>query len=91
MSLISSILDYLRNDKPTETDTPEGLCPNCWGSQEYAGVVRQMVVDRQIDVNNHQASYAFIQDFVVNHVDGIKLKSGVNGLQCPRCQYTPEG
>jgi hypothetical protein len=42
--------------------------------------------DRQIDVNNHEANYAFIQDFVVTHLDGIRLKKGANSLDCPTCQ-----
>lgn len=72
----------------TETtgSTPEGLCPNCWGSQEYDGQIRELYKDKQIDVNNHEANYAFIQDFVVTHLDGIRLKKGSSSLECPTCQ-----
>lgn len=45
-----------------------------------------MYDDKQIDVNNHDANYAFIQDFVVNRIDGIKLKKGNNGFECPTCK-----
>ena len=76
----------------TKTQTPKGLCPNCWGSQEYDGQIRELYRDKQIDVNNHEANYAFIQDFVVTHLDGIRLKKGANSLECPTCkvQY-PDG
>jgi len=38
-----------------------------------------------VDVNNGEERYAFIQDFVVNHVDGIRLRDDDQGRTCPRC------
>ncbi|MFY0598616.1 MAG: hypothetical protein JXR03_03020 [Cyclobacteriaceae bacterium] len=63
-----------------------GACPNCWGEQEYDNIVRDMIEDKQVAVNNHESRHSFIQDFVVNHVDGIHLQKGDGGLQCPRCK-----
>ena len=77
---------FQKPSSETRGRTPEGLCPNCWGSQEYDGQIRELYRDRQIDVNNHEANYAFIQDFVVTHLDGIRLKKGANSLECPTCQ-----
>ena len=57
-----------------------------WGKQEYDHEIREMYKDKQIDVNNHEANYAFIQDFVVTHIDGIKLKKGNNSFECPTCR-----
>ena len=70
----------------TKGKTPEGLCPNCWGNQEYDNTIREMYVDKQIDVNNHEANHAFIQDFVINKITGIKLVKGDNSLECPTCR-----
>ncbi len=64
---------------------PEGLCPNCWGSQEYDNTIREMIVDKQVDVNNHVANHTFIQDFVINKVKGISLLKGNNSYDCPTC------
>ena len=74
--------------KPEETKdrVPEGLCPNCWGWQEFDHKIRKMYVDKQIDVNNHSANYAFIQDFVVNQIKGIKLEKEEDRLTCPACR-----
>ena len=36
--------------------------------------------------NNHEANYAFIQDFVVTHLNGIKLVKGNSGFRCPACK-----
>lgn len=66
-------------------------CPNCWGDQEYDNLIREKYKDAQINVNNHEANYAFVQDFIVTHLDGIKLKSSVNGFECPTCKIqTPK-
>lgn len=47
-----------------------------------------MFADKQIDVNNNEASHAFIQKFVVERVNGITLKKGSNGYTCPTCKIT---
>jgi hypothetical protein len=80
------VLFFKKPAVSTASEIPEGLCPNCWGSQEYDGQIRELYKDKQIDVNNHEANYAFIQDFVVTHLDGIRLKKGVNSLECPTCR-----
>ena len=68
------------------TKAPEGACPNCWGDQEYDNLVREKFKDTQIDVNNGAAKHAFIQDFMVTNLKGIKLKSTVHGSECPTCK-----
>jgi len=77
---------FKRPPEETKNQVLEGACPNCWGEQEYDNVIRQMYVDKQIDVNNHEKNYAFIQEFVVNRVNGIHLIKGDNSLQCPTCK-----
>ena len=68
------------------TKAPEGACPNCWGDQEYDNLVREKFKDTQIDVNNGAAKHAFIQDFMVTNLKGIKLRSTVHGSECPTCK-----
>ena len=63
-----------------------GACPNCWGEQEYDNQARELIKDKQIDVNNHEAKHAFIQEFVTNHVSGISLQKGDNSHVCNRCK-----
>ncbi len=82
------ILQWLLGKKEDEfSKVPQGVCPNCWGDQEYDNIVREKFKDAQIGVNNKENKYAFIQDFVVTHLDGIRLKSTVSGLECPSCQF----
>lgn len=85
--MIKKLMAFFKKGKEeTVQAVPEGMCPNCWGEQEYDNQIRQMYKDKQIDVNNHQAHYAFIQNFVVTHLDGIRLKKGNNSLECPTCK-----
>jgi hypothetical protein len=77
---------FKRPQEETKNKTPNGYCPNCWGKQEYDKQIRELYRDKQVEVNNHEANYAFIQDFIVTYLDGIHLKRGNNGLECPTCK-----
>lgn len=83
--MIEKLISFFKKTSETKGKTPEGFCPNCWGEQEYDHKIRKMYVDKQIDVNNHEANYTFIQDFVVKHVKGIHLKKEGDRYECPTC------
>jgi len=85
--MLETLIQFFRKSKEeTVSEAPDGLCPNCWGEQEYDKVIREMHYDKQIDVNNHTAHHTFIQKFVVNKVDGIKLDKTMEGYVCPTCK-----
>lgn len=65
---------------------PEGVCVNCWGQQEYDGTFRKAINDKQVDVKNGRAKNAFIQAFVIEQIEGIRLRDLPQGATCPRCQ-----
>lgn len=50
-----------KNANKEITSLIKGYCPNCWGDQEYADEVREKFKDPQINVNNGEANYAFVQ------------------------------
>jgi len=84
--MIDKLIEYFKGtEEQRKNQTPEGLCPNCWGTQEYNNTIRELYKDKQIDVNNQEAHHAFIKDFVVTHIEGIRLKKGSNNLECPTC------
>ncbi len=85
--MIEALINFFKQPaNKTKNKIPNGLCPNCWGEQEYDNQIRELYADKQIDVNNHSANYAFIEEFIVSHLKGIKLKKGNNGLECPTCR-----
>jgi hypothetical protein len=85
MNLIHTLVNFFKNPhEQTKDKTPEGLCPVCWGYQQYDGKIRQLFRDKQVDVNNHQESYTLIQQFVKQHLDNITLREG-DIYHCPAC------
>jgi len=84
--MIEKLIGFFKqHSEKTKDVTPKGLCPNCWGKQEYDNKIRKLYKDKQIDVNNNEANYAFVQDFVVTRLNGIKLVKGNSGFKCPTC------
>lgn len=63
-----------------------GVCPNCWGYQEYDDKYVDFVKDQTKSNINHDKSgqKAFIQQFVETNITGIKLKNNT----CPSCKKT---
>ena len=85
MDIIKNIADFFGQPKhETEGKTPEGLCPICWGHQEYDQKIRTLYKDKQVDVNNHADSYMLIQGFIKENINGIKLREGET-QECPTC------
>jgi hypothetical protein len=87
MDLIDNLVRFFEKPKEeTKGRNPEGTCPLCWGYQEYDHQIRQLFKDKQIDVNNRRDSYMKVQQFVVKHIDGIRLKQG-EIKECPTCGH----
>jgi hypothetical protein len=87
MNLVESIISYFKKKKQGEVViAPEGVCGPCWGHQEYDNKFREIFKDDQIEVNAGSKNYNFIQDVVVNKIEGIKLKNTLKGKECPSCK-----
>lgn len=85
VKLIDQLVKFFeRSEEETKADVPEGMCPVCWGYQEYDHKIRKLFIDKQIDVKNHKSSYLVIEEFLINHIDGIKLREG-KIEKCPSC------
>ncbi len=85
--MIDTLIDFFKkSEKETKGSTPDGVCPVCWGHQEYDNTVRKMYIDKQVDVNNHKANHSFIQQFVISEISGIKLVKKEKGNVCPTCE-----
>ena len=92
MSLFEAVVNYIKGkEKGDNLKAPEGVCPNCWGEQEFDNKIREIVKDRQINVNSGRENYAFIQEFVVNHIDGIQLRNSIDGKVCKHCKKVMPG
>ncbi len=92
MSIVDNLILFFKKPvEETKGKVPEGVCPNCWGSQGYDGVIRDLYKDKQIDVNNHEANNNFIKEIVVKYIDGITFKKGTSDFECPTCRMVVPG
>ncbi|MDB0600377.1 hypothetical protein [Tenacibaculum maritimum] len=86
MNIITNLKNYFK--KKSEGDetlkAPEGICPNCWGKQEWDGEYYT-----KIKVNNitpeHNTYNSFINE-VAQKLDKITLKEDI--LICETCKIS---
>ena len=89
MNLVTSLLEYLRASKsPDKQKAPEGLCPNCWGRQEYGGNFYEAVKNHGLDVNSKYPEVGWIKDYAETHLKGIALRRERDKLVCESCKIS---
>ena len=87
MSTATNILMFLKKRAAGENVTaPEGLCPNCWGQQEYGGQFFKVMKNHTVDINTDEPEIGWITDYAAKHLQGIKLELKDEGLVCPTCK-----
>lgn len=85
MSIVSNLKDYFKK-KETNKDlkAPKGVCPNCWGKQEWEGEFYKTIKANDITSENNTYNN-FIND-VVKKLDKIVLKE--DALVCETCNIS---
>lgn len=85
MYLIEQLMTFFKKpEEETKDSAPEGICPLCWGYQQYDGKIRTLIKDKQIDINNHLKAQTFFEEVVKTHIEGIHLKEAEIS-NCPHC------
>lgn len=85
MDFFEHLLHYFKkSEEETKNQAPEGVCPVCWGYQEYDHKMRKLFRDDQIDVIHHKKKYTRVRKFVKEHIEGIRLRVG-EVKTCPVC------
>jgi len=87
MSLFKSIVQFLTKKEAQQT-APEGVCPNCWGRQEYEGQFFEAMKNEGVDVNNVSEKKGWVQDYADKHLAGIQLHQEGDGFVCAKCKVT---
>jgi len=84
MSLIQNLKSYFKKKENKEETgpAPEGVCPNCWGKQEWEGEYYKFMKGQ--NGNPSEETYNnFVQD-VARKLDKITLKE--NTYTCETCK-----
>lgn len=93
MSLFNQLKSFLQRTgqttEETKIDVPDGICPNCWGREEYGGYFYESVKNEGVDINNISSKKGWIEAYVIERLGGIQLKKNTGGdLACPTCKVT---
>ena len=86
MNLAESLKKYFK-DKSNDKNigpSPEGVCPNCWGRQEWEGNYYELMKAKNITPESNTYD-SFINE-VVRKLDKITLKE--DSYECTTCHMT---
>lgn len=78
-------LDYMKGLIAGKKGAPEGYCPNCWGEQQYEGKFRDVLEKEHIDLNNVEENLGWIEAYVIENFEGIKVRDEDGRKICPAC------
>ena len=84
MTLYNTLKTFLVNNNKS-VETPEGVCPNCWGRQEYQGKFFEAVKREGIDTQNITEKKGWIQAYAEQHLSGIELSKNEPINTCVSC------
>jgi len=84
MNLIENIKAYFKNksNKKVTTKAPDGVCPNCWGKQEWEGEYYKFMKGENENPSNETYN-SFIKD-VARKLDKITIDK--NTYTCETCK-----
>ncbi|MEP1486930.1 MAG: hypothetical protein ABJL44_04635 [Algibacter sp.] len=84
MGLFENVKKYFlaKQNAETVTTAPDGVCPNCWGRQEWEGEFYKKVKANNI-TPEHSTYDSFVHK-VVGKLDKITLKEDT--LVCETCK-----
>ena len=83
MSLVESLKRFFKDKDNGDKTTvaPEGVCPNCWGRQEWEGEFYKQIKAKNITPESNTYN-SFINE-VASKLDEIKLKEDT--YECTTC------
>ncbi len=91
MRIADRLLAFLRKKEKGETkenEAPEGICPNCWGKQEYGGKFYEAVRNYDVDINSHNPKKGWVEQYAEKSLLNIELKQEGEGYVCKTCKLT---
>ncbi|MDX6748040.1 hypothetical protein SHK09_14680 [Polaribacter sp. PL03] len=85
MNIIESIKTYFtaKVEGNTSKKAPVGICPNCWGKQEWEGDFYKQNKGNKL-VSNDQTYNNFINKIVESNISGIVINADT--YQCETCK-----
>jgi hypothetical protein len=87
MNIIQNIKNYFnsKSEGNTSEKAPTGICPNCWGKQEWEGEFYKQNKGNKL-IGNDQTYTSFINKIVESNVNGITINE--NNYKCETCKVS---
>ncbi|WP_299118901.1 hypothetical protein [uncultured Winogradskyella sp.] len=84
MTLFESIKSYFNKKKNNEStgNSPEGICPNCWGKQEWEGEFYEFMKGSKNEKRDETYNN-FINKIVESNIEGIAIQKDT--YTCKTC------
>lgn len=91
MNFVNRLTSFLKKKETDNSTTPEGLCPNCWGRQEYGAQFYEAVKNNKTDINQENPNVGWVQDYADKHLSAIQLTQKDGEMVCGLCKtiYRP--
>lgn len=88
MNIVQNLKKYFSaKTVSNNNNTPEGICPNCWGKQEWDGEFFRLNKGNKL-IGNDQTYSNFIQKIVESNIEGIAIKE--DSYTCETCKTSFE-
>ena len=87
MSILQNIKNYFTSKAEgiTSEKAPVGICPNCWGKQEWEGDFYKLNKGNKL-IGNDQMYNSFINKIVEKNVSGISINEDT--YKCETCKIS---
>jgi hypothetical protein len=85
MSILQNVKDYFsaKSEGKEIKKAPKGICPNCWGKEEWDGEFYKLKKGNRL-VGNDQTYNNFINKIVESTISGIVINK--DSYECETCK-----
>ena len=92
MKIVDSIIKMLSSNKEMSlaavSQAPDGVCPNCWGRDEYSGDFYKAINKKGLNAGNVGAHVGWVQEYANKHFSDIAIVSDGENQSCNKCKMT---
>ena len=86
MKIVDSIIKLLSSQKEMElAETPEGVCPNCWGREEYGSAFYKAAKNKGVNSSNASTHVGWVQEYADKYLTSIAIVTEDDSHVCKKC------
>ena len=87
MDIVKSLTNWITS-KEKIADTPVGICPNCWGKQEYGNQFYEAMRNQNVNANENSDKRGWVAEYAEKHLSPIALIEEDGMQYCQKCKLT---